>query len=308
MRQPVLNDLAAFLMIAQHGSFRRAATALQLSPSALSHMMRTLEDRLGVRLLNRTTRSVALTEAGMRLATRLRPALAEVDSAIAEMRDEGEQLRGRIRITTMRHGALLLLERGLIDFHDRHPQVEIELTVDTALVDLVAAGFDAGVRFRDQVPPDMAVIPIAAPTSLVAAAAPGYLARHPKPVRPADLANHRCLRQKLANGTIYRWEFEDAGRVTAIDPPGSLTTNSIDAIVAAAADGAGICYVPAHHVAKLIEAGALVPLLRTYSPSFEGHCLYYPPTRHPTRAFAAFIKHLRHASATIDKAASSGYP
>ncbi|XYD11825.1 LysR family transcriptional regulator (plasmid) [Methylobacterium sp. NMS12] len=202
MRQPHLNDLAAFLAIAETQSFRRAAFALQVSHSALSRAMRTLEARLGVRLLNRTTRSVAPTEAGERFAARLRPALVDVDDAIAELRDLGDELAGRIRITTMEYGATLLIERGLIAFQVRHPGVEIELVVDAALVDLVAAGFDAGVRLRDQVPPDMAAIPIAPASTLAAAAAPAYLARHPAPARPADLLGHRCIRQRLASGAI----------------------------------------------------------------------------------------------------------
>jgi len=297
--RPRLDDLAAFLAIAEHGSFRRAAVGLRLSPSALSHTMRALETRLGVRLLNRTTRSVALTDAGARLAGQLRPALAGVDNAIADLRDEAERLSGCIRITTVEYGATLLIERGIAQFQEQHPQVEIELLVDAALVDLVAGGFDAGVRFRDDVPSDMVVIPMAPRTSLVAAAAPAYLARHPTPSRPADLLDHRCIRQRFASGVFYRWEFEDAGHSITIDPPGSLTVNSLSAIVTAAVCGAGICYVPAHHVAALIEAGQLVRLLEAYSSRFDGHCLYYPPSRHPTRAFSAFIEHLRNSAGSL---------
>jgi DNA-binding transcriptional LysR family regulator len=300
--RPLLDDLAIFLVIAEHGSFRRAAVTLGLSPSALSHVMRALETRLGVRLLNRTTRSVGLTDAGARLAERLRPALSSVENAIAELRDDAQQLSGRIRITTTEYGATLLLERGLAEFQERHLLVEIELAIDAAPVDLAAGGFDAGVRFRNDVPPDMAVISISQQASLAAAAAPAYLARHQTPQRPADLLDHRCIRQRFASGRIYRWEFEDAGRPVTIDPPGTLTMDSLTAIVAAAVRGAGICYVPIHHVAAQIGSGQLVRLLGDYSPNFDGHCFYYPPSRHPTRAFSAFVDHLRNGDAAEEKA------
>lgn len=293
--RPLLDDLAIFLAIAEHGSFRRAAVLLDLSPSALSHAMRALESRLGARLLNRTTRSVGLTEAGARLAERLRPALSSVESAIAELRDDADELSGQIRITAVEYGAVLLLARGLTEFQARHPLVQVELVIDAALVDLAAGGFDAGVRFRDDVAPDMVAIPISPRSSLVAAAAPGYLANHPTPRLPTDLLAHRCLRQRFANGRIYRWEFEDGGRPVTIDPPGTLTSNSLTAIVAASVRGAGVCYVPIHHVAAQIASGQLVRLLEEYSPTFDGHCFYYPPSRHPTRAFSAFVEHLRSA-------------
>jgi len=292
MRAP-LDDLAIFLAIAEHGSFRRAALLLGLSPSALSHTMRTLENRLGARLLNCTTRSVGLTDAGARLIARLRPALISVDSAIAELRNDADQPAGRIRITTMEYGAALIIERGIAEFHERHPFIEIDLVIESALMDLAAGGFDAGVRFRDDVPPDMTLIQLSPQASLAAAAAPAYLANYQIPKRPIDLLNHRCIRQRFASGRIYRWEFEDDGRSVTIDPPGRLTSNSLTAIAAAAVRGAGICYVPIHHVAAQIETGQLVRLLEDYSPSFNGHCFFYPPSRHPTRPFSAFIDHLR---------------
>ncbi|WP_044560457.1 LysR family transcriptional regulator [Azospirillum sp. B4] len=296
--RPRLDDLAIFLAIAEQGSFRRAAALLDLSPSALSHAMRALETRLGARLLNRTTRSVGLTDAGARLAERLRPALFSVDSAIAELRDETGQLSGCIRITTTEHGAVLLLDRGIAEFQERHPLVEIELAVDAALVDLTTGGFDAGVRFRDDVPLDMVAIPISPHAALAAVAAPAYLAAHPLPERPADLMQHRCIRQRFANGRVYRWEFEDEGRVVTIEPHGMLVSNSLPAIVAATVRGAGICYVPMHHVAAQLASGQLVRLLEDYSLTFDGPCFYYLPSRHPTRAFTAFVDHLRNTCAS----------
>ena len=292
MSRPPLNDLFAFLAVAKQRSFRRAAVDQQVSPSALSHAVRTLEERLGVRLLNRTTRNVGLTDAGARLSARLLPAFASVDEALAELRNDTEDLRGRIRITTMEYGAQLLVDH-VVNFQAQHPGVEVELYVDLALIDLAADGFDAGVRFREQVPPDMGAIPIAPRSGLAAAASPEYLARRGEPQTPSDLVLNDCIRQRLARGAVYRWEFEDGGRELAINPSGPLTLNSLPIIVAAALNGAGICYVPLHHIALYFETGSLVRLLEPFSTAFDGHSLYYSPYRHQTRAFAAFPQHLK---------------
>lgn len=266
MPRAPLNDLSAFAVVAEQRSFRRAAARLEISPSALSHAIRALEERLGVRLLNRTTRSVGLTDAGARLAARLVPALTSVDEALAELRDDGEQLGGRIRITTMDHGGRLLAD-VLPSFQRLHPAVHVEIHVDHALVDLAVGGYDGGVRLKEQVPADMVAVPIAPRLSMSAVASPEYLDIRGSPDLPADLSRHHCLRQRLTSGSIYRWEFEE--------------------------QGAGICYVPSHHVAEDLKAGRLVRVLARYSPEFDGHCFYYPPYRHQTRAFVAFVKHLR---------------
>ena len=292
MRRSSLNELSTFLAVAEHRSFRRAAAELQVSPSALSHALRGLEQRLGVRLLNRTTRSVALTDAGARLAARLSPAFAIVDDAIAEARDEAEELGGRIRITTMEHGAQVLIG-DIVAFQRIHQGVELELVVDLALIDLAAEGFDAGVRLREQVPPDMVAVSIGPTTSFAAAASPDYLALHGEPLTPSDLLAHQCIRQRLSSGAIYHWEMEVDGREVVIDPPGTLATNSLPAIVAAAVAGAGVCFIPEHHVRSHIEAGRLTRILEVFSPSFDGLCLFYPPYRQQTRAFAALVEHLR---------------
>ncbi len=296
MRRSSLNELATFLAVAEHRSFRRAAAELQVSPSALSHSLRGLEARLGGRLLNRTTRSVALTAAGARLAARLSPAFATVDDALAEARDEAEELGGRIRITTMEHGAQVLMS-DVVAFQRLHQGVELELVVDVALIDLAADGFDAGVRLREQVPPDMVAVSIGPTTSFAAAASPDYLARYGEPLTPSDLLAHRCIRQRLSNGTIYRWEMEVDGRDVVINPPGTLVTNSSAAIVGAAVAGAGVCFVPEHHVRSHIEAGRLTRILQAFSPSFDGLCLFYPPYRQQTRAFTALVEHLRRRTA-----------
>lgn len=288
-----LSELEAFLIVAEQGGFRRAAAMLHVSPSAISHAMQSLESRLGVRLLNRTTRSVALTEAGARFADRLRPALTDVDQAVAELRDESREVLGKIRITTMEHGAKLLIDRDIVGFMARYPKVEIELVVDVALTDLVAAGFDAGVRLREQVPADMIAVQLQMRTSFVAAASPAYLETHPAPRHPSELLQHRCIRQRLASGDVYRWEFEDGKRPLTIDPPGMLTLNNQNAIIAAALAGAGICYVPAGLIEKHVRRAELKCVLADFTPEFDGLCLYYPPSRIATRAFAALVEHLR---------------
>jgi DNA-binding transcriptional LysR family regulator len=288
-----VDELTMFLAIADLGSFRRAAAKLRMTPSALSHALRAFETRLGVRLVNRTTRSVRLSDAGLRLAERVRPALAVIEDAVAEARDESEILSGRIRITAMEHGARLLLQRGLARFQRLNPEVEIELVIEPTLTDLVKEGYDAGVRLRDDVPSDMTIIPLAPQASFVIVASPDYLAAHPAPVRPEDLLGHRCIRQRFASGAVYRWEFERAGRMVTIDPPGSLISNNLRVIIAAALEGGGVGYVPLHDVRELIASGDLVSLLDGFTPTIGGHCFYYPRARQPTRAFSAFVKGLR---------------
>jgi len=291
--KPHVDELTMFLAIADLGSFRRAAAKLKVTPSALSHALRAFEARLGVRLVNRTTRSVRLSDAGLRLADRIRPALAVIEDAVAEVRDESPILSGRIRITAMEHGAKLLLQRGLARFQLLHPEVEIELVIEAALADLVREGYDAGVRLLDDVPSDMATIPLAPQASFVVVASPDYLAAHPAPVRPEDLLEHRCIRQRFASGAVYRWEFERAGRMVTINPPGSLTSNNLGVIVAAALEGGGVGYVPLHDVRELIASGDLVRLLDGFTPTISGHCFYYPRAHQQTRAFGALVECLR---------------
>ncbi|WP_207478723.1 LysR family transcriptional regulator [Arenibaculum pallidiluteum] len=308
MKQPTLAELTAFLHVAEHLSFRRAAVALGLSPSALSHTIRGLEARLGAPLINRTTRSVALTEAGLRLAERLRPAVTSIAEAISELAEDGDRLVGRICISTMEYGGRLLIGDVIGEFQASHPEVEFEICVDHALVDIVGSGCDAGVRFRDQVPPDMVAVPIGPPVSMVAFASPGYLDGRTHPAVPSDLLTHRCIRQRLATGAIYRWQFECDGRAVAIDPQGPLTCNNLGLIVLAALRGLGIGFAPSHHVRPFLESGELVQLLAEFSPSFEGHCLYYPRSRHRTRTFAAFIEHVRSRSGSIAGGAGQTSP
>ncbi|ANG98760.1 hypothetical protein A8A54_19355 [Brucella pseudogrignonensis] len=295
-----LDDLTLFLAVVEHGNFRRAAGAVGLSPSAFSHAIRATESRLGVRLVERTTRSMRLTDAGVRLAERISPAMTTIGDALDELQNVAAIPSGRIRITTMEYGVKLLFQRRLSEFLDLFPGIEVEISVDTALLDLVGSGFDAGIRFRDDVPADMVAMSLAPDVAFVAVASPEYLARFPAPQRPADLLEHHCIRQRMRNGAIYRWSFEDGARNITIDPPGRLTVNSIDSTVVAAAQGAGIGFLPKHHVAEHVAAGSLIILLEQFSSSFEGHCLYYRANKQPTRAFAAFIDHMRRGAPRIN--------
>ncbi len=200
---------------------------------------------------------------------------------------------GRVRVTTMEYGVRLLFERGLAQFLDSYPKIEIEHSVDMALVDLVESNFDVGIRYRGDVPGDMVAIPIGSPVAFVAVASPAYLAKSSQPQRPADLLKHQCIRQRMASGAKHRWSFQDGGRNVTIDPPGRLTVESIKSTVTAAVRGAGIGYLPRHHAADLITSGTLIVLLDRFSSTFDGHCLYYKATKQPTQAFAAFIDYMR---------------
>jgi len=210
---------------------------------------------------------VALSDAGARLADRLRPAMGSIGDALSELREDGDRLNGRIRISAMEYGAQLLVD-VVASFQAQHSCVEFEIVVDPALADLVADGFDAGIRFRDQVPPDMIAVPIAPPNAMVAVASPAYLENRPALVQPSDLMGHRCIRQRLASGVIYRWEFEQRGRPLLIDPPGTLTCNSLTTIVSAALAGLGVAFVASHHVRSHVDRGRLVQLLAAYSPDY----------------------------------------
>lgn len=293
MRRAGLTDLTAFLAVAEHRSFRRAAAALAVSPSALSHALRGLEERVGVRLLHRTTRSVGLTEPGRRLLDRVAPAMRTIDEALVEVGEAGERLSGRIRINAMEGGALALLAPAVVHFVEHHPSVEIEIATDVALVDIVAAGFDAGVRLREAVPQDMVAVPIGPSSAFAAVASPGYFAQRPKPTMPADLLAHRCIRFRLASGALFRWDFEKRGLPALVDVPGSLTVDNLTVATEAALQGAGIAWIPWARAVDHVANGRLVRVLEDWSPTFPGLCLYYPGRRHLPKAFTAFVERIR---------------
>ncbi|AXV83366.1 LysR family transcriptional regulator [Ralstonia solanacearum] len=288
-----LSELTAFIAIAEQRTFRAAAGVLGVSPSALSHAMRNLEARLGVRLLNRTTRSVALTEAGEQLLRRVRPAVADLEDAVNEVASERNRPSGSIRISASENAARPLVRHVLPDFLAAYPDIHVECVVDTRLVDIVADGFDAGIRLLEDVPRDMIAVRFGPDMRFVAVASPAYLSRHAPPERPHDLTQHRCIRFRFESGALYRWDLERRGTAASVNVDGPLTLGNLNLMVEAALAGIGIAWVPENLVAEPVADGRLVHLLPEWSPSLSGLCLYYPANRHPPTALRLFAQAVR---------------
>ncbi|MDX3927160.1 MAG: LysR family transcriptional regulator [Shinella sp.] len=293
MVRPSLNDLAAFAAVASHRSFRRAADIMGVSRSALSHAIIGLEAKLGVRLLNRTTRSVSLTQAGARLLARLDPVLQDLDQALDTLSEERGTPSGTLRINANKSGARILLADVVPRFLDLYPDVELDLVSEGRLVDIVEQGFDAGVRLLEAVPKDMVAVKFGGDVRFIAVAAPSYLDGKARPHTPDDLYAHCCVRQRLPSGKRYRWEFSKRGAEVAIDVPGNLTLDDNDLLVQAAADGRGIAYVPEYFAQPFLGTGQLVTVLDDWCPPTPGLALYYPRSRHVPSPLRAFIDLLR---------------
>lgn len=293
MSRPSLNDLAAFAAVANHRSFRKAAEAIGASRSALSHAMIGLERNLGVRLLNRTTRSVSLTEAGTRLLASLEPVLRDLDTALDSLSEARGTPSGTLRINANKSGAEFLLRDVVPGFLAEHPLIELDLVTEGRLVDIVAQGFDAGVRLLETVPQDMVAVRFGGDVRFIAVASTSYLEKHGTPVTPDNLQRHRCIRQRLPSGKRYRWEFARQGEEMEVDAPGALTLDDNDLIVAAAVLGLGIAYVPASFAGRFVEAGSLVTVLDDWCPPSPGLALYYPQNRHVPSTLRAFIEALK---------------
>jgi DNA-binding transcriptional LysR family regulator len=289
MPRPSLNELEAFTAVARHLSFQKAADALGISRSALSHMVIGLERSLGVRLLNRTTRSVSPTNAGSRLLQRLTPVLHGLDAAIDGVAEERGDPSGPLRINASKGPARLLLRRVVPRFLARHPNVELDLVSEGRLVDIVAENFDAGVRLYESIPQDMIAVRFGGDVRFVAVASPDYLKNHTAPETPDDLLRHSCIRQRLPSGKRYRWEFNRRGEEFVVDPPGALTLDDNDLMVEAAMDGLGIAYVPESFARAALESRRLVQILGDWCPPFPGLALYYPGNRYVPTALRAFI-------------------
>ncbi len=291
--QPALSDLTAFAAIVAHRSFRKAADELGLSPSTLSHMMRTLEAGMGVRLLHRTTRSVSATEAGERLVTRLRPVLRDLDLALEEVEVFRSRPSGTLRINTSEIAARLLLKTVVPTFLVRHPEMSLDLVTEGRLVDIVAEGFDAGVRLGESVPQDMIAVRFGGEARFVTVASPAYLAGRDLPRTPDDLKDHACIRVRVPSGKLFRWEFARHGQELTIDVPGTLTLDHTGLMTEAAADGLGIAYVSDRSARPYIERGQLVTVLDDWCPWIPGLFLYYPGHRHVPPGLRAFIDVLK---------------
>lgn len=288
-----LPELTAFVAIAEQRSFSGAARILGVSPSALSHSMRGLEARLELRLFNRTTRSVALTEAGEQLFQRVQPLLGDLECAVNDVTSERNTPSGLIRLSASESSFKLLIRHVMPAFLEANPQIHIECVADSRLVDIVADGFDAGVRLYDDVPRDMIAVRFGPDVRFAAVASPGYLSRHAAPQAPHDLKAHRCIRFRFASGTLFRWDLDHLGHTASIDVDGPMTLDNINLMIEAALGGIGIAWVPEHQVAEHLQAGRLVHVLPDWGPYYPGACLYYPANRHPPIALRMFAEAVR---------------
>lgn len=284
-----LTHLAAFAAVARHRSFRRAGAELGLSTSAVSYAIRALEERLGVGLFHRTTRSVALTEAGQRLLLRLQPALGQVHDALEEMNQFRATPAGLLRINAARSAVPTQLGPRLAAFLRAHPDVRIELAENDGLVDIVAEGFDAGVRLHEFVPEDMVAVPLGPPLRGLIVASPDYLARHAAPQHPHDLLQHECIRFRFASGHLYKWQFDRDGTSLELDVRGRLTLSDQGTIIRAVLDGFGLAYVLEDAARPHLQAGSMVAVLQEWSEPFPGFVLYYPRQRQMASALRAFV-------------------
>lgn len=295
MTQPAYQDLAAFLVVAQQASFTRAAAQLGVTPSALSHAIRGLEERIGIRLLNRTTRSVTTTEAGQRLCEQLEPHFRDIQSALDQVGELRDVPSGTVRINAGAHAIDTLLWPKLQPLLARYPDIRLELAADSRLVDITADRFDAGVRLGEQLAPGMVAVRIGPDLRMAAVASSAYLERHPAPRTPEDLVRHQCINLRLeTRGNLYAWEFERRGRELHVQVDGQLTVNGGTHAQQAALDGMGIAYVMRDRVEALLASGSLVQVLEDWCPPFSGYHLYYPSRRRPSQAFALVVEALRH--------------
>lgn len=289
MRKVGLGELSAFVAIAERSSFAKAATYLGVSRSALSETIRALEEKLGVRLLNRTTRSVGLTEAGQQLLERLRPVLDNFEEVVESINAFRDKPAGQLRLTMPRPAARRLIAPILGPFLKAHPGVSLEISVDSSLTDIVRERFDAGIRPGHRVEKDMIALKLGDDARPTVVASPAYLAAHPEIREPADLQAHNCIRQRFASGALSRWAFEKNGEALDVAVAGSLITTDGDLAVRAALDGVGIARVPADSAEPHLSNGALIAILKDWSPKSVGFYLYYPSRRQIPAALQAFI-------------------
>lgn len=291
-----INDLISFMVVARERSFTRAAAQLGVSQSALSHAMRNLENRLDVRLLTRTTRSVAPTEAGERLYQSLSPHLQEIEQEITALRDSRERPAGNIRLTAAEHSMNTVLWPRLKTFMQQYPDINIEVIVDNGLTDIVGERFDAGVRLVEQVARDMIAVRIGPDMRMAVVGSPGYFAHRGIPQTPHDLQHHRCINMRLpTRGGLYAWEFERNGEPLRVRVEGQLTLNSLPQRIEAAEAGLGLAYVPEDTIVDGVAAGRLQHVLADWCTPFAGYSLYYPSRRQHTAAFALLVDALRYS-------------
>jgi len=290
-----LFELNAVVAVASQRSFRRAALELGLSPSALSHAIASLERRLGVRLFHRTTRSVSLSAAGEQFLARIRPALGEIAAAMRDVNALRDTPSGILRINASEGSALQVLRPMILAFLERYPDMQVDLVTEGRLIDIVAEGFDAGIRPIESVPQDMIAVPIVPQQRFAVVGSPAYFRKHAKPRVPGDLLAHNCIRYRFGSGRIFRWEFEKRGQEQVVDVGGRLTTNSPSLMIEAALDGFGLAFVNEALLPALLKANRLIRVLEDWTPPFEGLALYYPGHRHVPAGLRALVGVVREA-------------
>ena len=295
MARENFNDLLAFLAVARERSFTRAAAKLGVSQSALSHTIRGLEARLGLRLLTRTTRSVSPTPAGERLLETAGPRFDEIDEELAALSELRDKPAGTIRITTDEHAARSILRPKLAQLLPAYPDLKVEMIVDYALTDIVAQRYDVGVRLGDQVAKDMIAVRIAPDMRMAVVGSPSYFVKRTRPKTPRDLTEHNCINLRLPTyGGLYAWEFEKAGHELKVRVEGQLVLNAATQMLDAAVDGCGLAYVPEEMARPHIADGSLKSVLKDWCPAFPGYHLYYPSLRQSSRALSVLIDALRY--------------
>lgn len=294
MRRDEIADLAAFVVVAEERSFTKAAARLGMAQSALSQIVRRIEERLGMRLLSRTTRSVAPTEAGERLIATLGPMLHDLDTAIASLGELHDRPAGTIRITTVEHAAKTIIVPAMKRLLHDNPDIKVEVTIDYGLADVVADRFDAGVRLGGAIAKDMIAVRISPDTPMAIIGSPDYFRTHPVPTSPAQLIDHRAINLRLpTSGTLNSWRLMRGGRETRVRVDGPLVLNTLDLILDAALDGHGLAYLPLDQVQPHLDAGRLMRVLNKFTPDLPGYHLYYPHRRHASTAFSMFVETIR---------------
>ncbi|ODT14538.1 MAG: LysR family transcriptional regulator [Kaistia sp. SCN 65-12] len=289
------NDLVAFVAVAREGSFTRAAARLGVSQSALSHAMRGLETRLGIRLLTRTTRSLALTDAGERLLRTVAPAFEDIDAELQALGALRDKPAGSFRITAGQHAVDSVIWPVLSKLLPDYPDIKVELAIDAALTDIVSERFDAGVRLGESLEKDMIAVRVSPEMRMVLLAAPSYLAKHPPPQAPRDLTAHNCINLRLPTyGGLYAWEFEKDGQELRVRVEGQLTFNTPSNVLRAAADGMGLAFMLEDAAKDYLADGRLLRLMEDWCPPFPGYHLYYPSRRQPSPAFTLLVEALRY--------------
>jgi DNA-binding transcriptional LysR family regulator len=310
MKTDALDGMAVFVAVAEAKNFRVAGERLGVSASAVSQALRKLEARLGVPLVHRTTRSVRLSEAGERLYTAVRPALEEVQAAVAAVGELSDEPRGTLRLLIGTTADPVLTRLPLADFLAAHPHVRLDLVVSDAVVDIVAAGFDAGIQLGEVIDRDMVAVPVTGDIRMTVVGAPSYFARHPKPRHPRDLVEHECLNwHPVPEAPAYRWEFTEpgprgassGGRDLAVAAPGRVLSTDSTVNIRLARAGLGLTIVYEDQVRDEVARGELVPVLREFCDAFPGYYLYYPERRHASPALRALIAHLRAARRPLSK-------